>query len=247
MFAQRRNIMKKKQGFLFGFVVLVIAAIFTMAGCDDGTTGVGNGNGTSSDDPNLAKVLPLLRHTISVKQDYNKGNKPSYKTDSSGHTIATISYTPNGALQEVFSNSTGLRTLFMYSQPLFISKYSDTEAWNKNITHLAFGTYDYAADPASAIGLFPGIAEGNNFDTLENLKRLSNNSTITEELFNSIKFPSGGHYRLLVFGKNSSGTLIGKYIGYAPNTTNANVFYYWCIDPESTSFGSFASKTMPNS
>lgn len=241
--------MKKKQSFLFGFAVLVIAAMFTMAGCDTGTTDVGNGNnnGTGVDDLNLAKVLPLLRHTISVKQDFNQGNKPSYKTDGSGNTVATIYYNPNGSLQEVLSNSTGLRTLFLSSQPLFISGYSDAEAWDKDISKLAYGTYDYATDPARAIGLFQGVAQNNNFNTLENLRRLSNNSAITEELFNIINFPSGSYYRLMVFGKNSSGILIGKYIGYAATTTNSNIFNYWCIDPESASFGIFASKTMPNS
>ena len=37
--------MKKKQGFFIGFAVLMIAAMFTMAGCDNGI-GEGNNDGT---------------------------------------------------------------------------------------------------------------------------------------------------------------------------------------------------------
>jgi hypothetical protein len=231
------------------FLAIIALLVFTLVACGDGNGGDNDdGNSTGGDDPNLAKVLPLLRHTMSTKQDYDKGVRPSYKTDSSGRVIATIEYTANGGLYQVLSNSTGLRTIFMYSQPLFISGYTATEASEKGITSLAYGTYEYATDPANAVGLFQnGVAQGNTFNTLEDLKRLSNNAAITEELFNDIKFPSGGHYRLIIFGKNSSGTLIGKYVGYVTNTTNVQIFNCWCIDPESTSFGSFLNKTMPNS
>jgi hypothetical protein len=240
--------------FLLGMLVIVLALGMTVIGCDNGTgsgngeNNGGNGGSSGNDDPNLAKVLPLLRHTLYVKAEYDKGNKPSYITSSSGTVIASISYAANGALNEVQSNSTGLSTLFMSSQPLFISGYGRTEASANGITDLAYGTdeYDYTADPTKAVGLFSNaIAANCNFNTLDNLKRLSNNNAITQDLFNSIIYPSGGQYRLIIFGKNSSGTLIGKYVGYA--TTYQGSFTYWCIDPESSSFGSRATKALPNS
>jgi Ca2+-binding RTX toxin-like protein len=43
--------MKRKHGFLFAFVVLLIAAMFTMAGCDnDGDDGDGTGGGGGSNE-----------------------------------------------------------------------------------------------------------------------------------------------------------------------------------------------------
>ncbi len=200
--------------------------------------------GVAADDPNLTKVLTLLRHTIYVKQQFDLGNKPSYITNSSGSTIATVHYAGNGALNEVYSNSTGLSALFMISHPLFISGYSRDRAWDNGITGLAYGTYDYKADPAKAVGLFQNaVAQGNTFNTIGDLKRLSNNTAITEALFNSIKYPSGGHYRVIVFGKTASGMLIGKYVGYSTDGKTCN---YWCIDPESPTFGQPASKSTPD-
>ncbi|GHT24064.1 hypothetical protein FACS189430_08350 [Bacteroidia bacterium] len=202
---------------------------------------------SATEDPNLEKVLPLLRHTLYVKAEYDKGNKPSYITNSSNKMIASISYNPNGALGEVRSNSSNLSSIFLYSQPLFISEYGQTAALDNGITGVAYGPdgYDYAANPAKAIGLFQnGVAADCNFTTLDNLKRLSNNSAITEDLFSKISYPSGGHSRLIIFGKNKAGTLIGKYVGYL--TTIQSPFTYWCIDPESSSFGVRATKTLPN-
>jgi hypothetical protein len=237
--------MKKVNLFVMAALVLVGFSVVVFTSCDTGNgSKESNGSVSGNEDPVLANVLPLLRHTLYVKEEYDKGNKPSSITNNSNTVIANIYYAANGALNEV--RSSNFSSIFLYSQPLFISGYRREEAVDNHITKLTDGTYDYEADPAKAIGLFQNaIAANCNFNTLDDLKRLSNNSAITQDVFDNIVYPSGGQYRLIVFGKNSSGMLIGKYVGYA--TTYQSLFTYWCIDPESSSFGSRATKSLPNS
>ncbi len=47
---------------------------------------------------------------------------------------------------------------------------------------------------------------------------------------------------MIVYAKDNSGKLIGKYIGYS--TTGTNVIY-WNIDPKDASFGDESTITIP--
>ncbi|MDR0680260.1 MAG: hypothetical protein LBG15_00170 [Dysgonamonadaceae bacterium] len=108
-------------------------------------------------------------------------------------------------------------------------------------TAIRAGNYDYTNDPAKVIVYFGNWTGSSVFTSLNNLKLITNNNAITEQIYNGISFPNNC-YKMIVFGKNGAGKLIGKYVGYS---ANGKAYNYWCIDPESSSFGKQESKNTP--
>jgi hypothetical protein len=230
---------------------ICLAGVTVFAGCDKDpkdnpdNNGTGTETGTTTtDDPNLERAIHSLGYMAQVKEQYDKGAKPNYITGSSGSTVATVTYLPNGALGHVYTNKYGDYVLFSLSQPMVMTNTTrEVATEGQAFSIIRSGEYDYAKDPAKVIAGFGSWTGSSVFTSLSNLKLIANNDAITEEVYNSIRF-STNCYKMLVFGKHSSGKLIGKYVGYS---TNGKTFIYWCIDPESASFGKQASKSTPYS
>jgi hypothetical protein len=140
---------------------------------------------------------------------------------------------------------------YLYNTPLVIgatteSHRSDVRAARWDILD---GTYDYANDPANIIAYFGSYSGSLFFSTseieddsyLNKVKIAANNNSITKEVLAKISFPNNS-YKILIFGKNSSGVLIGKYIGYA---TSKNSFTYWRLDPDDPKFGQGSTMSIP--
>jgi hypothetical protein len=65
----KENSMKNKHGFLFGFAVIAMAAIFTLAGCDDGS----DDDGGENKDVNGKPLLGITIISPPTKEAYWKG------------------------------------------------------------------------------------------------------------------------------------------------------------------------------
>ena len=72
---------------------------------------------------------------------------------------------------------------------------------------------------------------------------VANNSSITANILNKISYPTNNSYKVLIFGKNKSGVLIGKYIGYS--IANETSFTYLHLDPDDSEFGQLSTISIP--
>jgi hypothetical protein len=68
---------------------------------------------------------------------------------------------------------------------------------------------------------------------------ITNGDAITEDLYKKIIFETNC-YKIIVYGKNTAGKVIGKYIGYSTGST----YIYWCINPENGNYGKSGSKAL---
>lgn len=249
---------------IFRLSVLMVVMAIATTGCDKNNNGGNddNGNGSSSgddgkittDDPNLEKVVYILGYAANIADQYNnQGLKPSYilLPGTTNDVAASAYYLPNGALDKVSvlkPNGGGavygevFYDIDMGRRPSIIVNFSTTrENTIEAISAIRGGTYDYTNDPERVIAYFGSWTGSDVFTSLGNLKRITNNDAITEQVYNSIVFPNNC-YKIIVFGKNRANKLTGKYVGYS---LNGKTYYYWCIDSENISFGKQASKNTP--
>lgn len=190
--------------------------------------------GTTTEDPNLTKAVKTFGFTVWVNEEIKKGRTPTSVTQ--GGETAYVHYFPNGTLDDVALSS--FKSVFIYNQPLItVDKATSREIAVAARSKIKSGEYDYTGDPAKVIAFFGSFMGdglfGNTHPALNELRDITNNSGITEEVYKKIKFPTNC-YKLMVFGKNKTGALMGKYIGYATDEKSFNCI---CIDPESSSFG----------
>jgi len=235
--------MTKPRFFLRNVVAIAIclAAATVFSGC--GKDSDNNGTGTA-DDPNLERAVHSLGYMAKVKEQYDKGASISYITGSNGSTVASVGYASNGSLLHVYVNKYGDYVHFSLSQPMIITNTTREVANAGKAFSIVISSgehYDFANDPAKLIAAFGSWMGSSVFTSLSNLKLITNNNAITEEVYRSISFPNNC-YKVIVFGKNKAGELIGKYVGYS---TNGKSFIYWNINPESAKFGQRASKSTP--
>jgi hypothetical protein len=187
----------------------------------------------------LNKAIYCLKYAIKVSSDYN--DKKLSTSSISG--IASVKYTASTLLDymEFFPNSLLTTTTFVRfhtdvgRRPASICESSLTPA-----VSLRNGTYDYEGDPSKVIACF-GNYSGNRFlgslgFDLNKLKLIANNDDITQTVFSNIYFAQNS-YKMIVFGKNKAGKLVGKYIGSTTYNGPLVTFNYWCIDPEDASYG----------
>ena len=196
---------------------------------------------SANEDPNLEKAVYTLGYAANAADLYNNQNlKPSSITLSG--TTASVYYTPNGALSSVtVSGNMASFYIDMGRRPFAILDSSISDEDSGGAFYIMSGTYDYVNDPVKVVAYIGSWTGSSVFTSLSNLKLMTNNDAITEQIYNSISF-SNNCYKMIVFGKNKAGVLIGKYVGYS---TNGKSYIYWCIDPESSSFGKQASKNTP--
>jgi hypothetical protein len=225
-------------------ISLIMLATLILVGCKKDDNGkIPDEDSTPVENTNLAKAINALGYAAFVSDQYNnQGLKPSSVTLSG--TTASVYYTPNGALGSVsvsgyaahFYNDVGRR-------PFAILDASIPYENAGKAFYIMNGTYDYEKDSVKVIAYIGSWTGSSVFTSLSNLKLMSNNDAITEQIYNSISF-SNNCYKMIVFDKDKTGKLIGKYVGYS---TNGKTYIYWCIDPESSSFGEKASKNTPYS
>ena len=213
--------------------------------------------GVTVEDPNLEKAVYTLGYAANAADQFNdRGLKPStiILPGTTNHVAISLFYLPNGALDcgtvyipggQGSVHSEVLYDIDMGRRPSIIigpsSSSVSREMKNEAISAVRTGNYDYTNDPVKVLAYFGGWTGSSVFTSLGNLKLITNNSAITEQIYNSISF-STNCYKMIVFGKNRAGKLVGKYVGYS---TNGKSYIYWCIDPESSSFGTQASKNTP--
>jgi hypothetical protein len=101
------------------------------------------------------------------------------------------------------------------------------------------GNYNFEADNSKLMICFGPYTGNSKFNSLAKLKIMANNDDITETVYSSIFFPNNC-YKIIVYGKNKAGKLIGKYVGYSLGKN----FEYWNINPESSSFGKSGTRTF---
>ena len=214
--------------------------------------------GAYTEDPNLEKAIYTLGYAANAADQFNnRGLKPSTITlpGTTNQVAISLFYLPNGALDYGTSYIPGGQGSVygwiyygteMGRRPFIMTYISSTDKKEKSFeasSAIRSGNYDYSNDPTEVIAYFGDWMGSSVFTSLSNLKLITNNNAITEQIYNSISF-STNCYKMIVFGKNSSGNLIGKYVGYS---TDGKIYIYWCIDPDSPSFGEKTSKNTPYS
>jgi hypothetical protein len=106
------------------------------------------------------------------------------------------------------------------------------------------GKYNFDEDPAKILVFFgaytgnykfmpPASVEGNY------LKMIINGDAFTTDIYVSMTFPNNC-YKIIVYGKNTAGKVIGKYVGYSTGKT----YDYWCISPENANYGKSGAKNL---
>ena len=223
------------------FVVLCLL----FAGCSKDKNDDGDGGGTSST-AELDKAVYCMKYAIRVSTDYNDKKLSPNAIQEGSNSLASVSYNPNGGLGSVkihqnkplTSSVTVPFHIDMGRRPSTLCQVSSTDETVYSYT-LTAGSYDYESDPAKLLACFGGYQGSDKFTSLDKLKITANNDGITEEVYNAIKFPTNC-YKIIVFGKNKAGKLIGKYAGYSLGTS----YIYWDINPESSSFGKSGNKSF---
>ncbi|MDR1357230.1 MAG: BACON domain-containing protein [Tannerellaceae bacterium] len=211
--------------------------------------------GAYTEDTNLEAAIYTLGYAANAADQFNKGLKPSniYLPGTTNYVALSLYYLPNGALDHGTSYIPGgegstygwvYYGIDMGRRPFIMT--STTSIDSRELSFAArsavrAGTYDYATDPVYVIAYFGDWTGSSVFTSLDNLKLITNNSAITERIYNSMSF-TNNCYKMIVFGKNTSGKLIGKYAGYS---ASGKTYVYWCLDPESPAFGQQESRNTP--
>ena len=205
--------------------------------------------GVVSVDDNLKKAGFCLAYTIKITEDVKKGQRPTSISDRENWIILSPNYLPNGGLSYMdfytYSPSSPLTTRsiteFSYNAPTSICASTSNDDTSQAASKIGAGTYDFANDPAKIMAYFGNFTGSSVFTSLGNLKLVANNDGITQEVYNKISF-ANNCYKIVVYGKNKNGKLIGKYVGYS---TTGSSFTYWCIDADDASFGNSTVVAIP--
>ena len=219
-------------------VQMIVVLCLLFAGCSkDKNDGDDDGGGTSGT-AELDNMVYCMKYAIQVSTDYNdKKLMPEYIQEG-GITVAVLTY-GSGRLPHYldFKNRLAIVpfSIDMGSRPATICRVMTIEeAATKSAVN---NGYDYDNDPSKLQAYFGYYSGSGKFTSLENMRRIANNNGITEEVYNAMTFPTNC-YKIIVFGKNKAGKLIGKYAGYSLGKS----YIYWDINPESSSFGKSGTK-----
>ncbi|MDR2118402.1 MAG: hypothetical protein LBP25_02540 [Tannerellaceae bacterium] len=185
-----------------------------------------------------------------IAEDVKKGQRPTSVADRDRWIILSANYLPNGGLSHIdfftYSPTSPLTehalAEFRYNVPVSICVKPKSDS-NTTLaaSQIGSGAYDFAGDPAKVLACFGSFAGSSAFTSLDNLRLVANNNGITQEVYSRISFATNC-YKIVVYGKNRNGKLIGRYTGYS---TTGFDFVYWCIDPDDPSFGSSFTAEIP--
>jgi hypothetical protein len=228
-----------------------VLAMLAFAGCGKDGTPKGEAGFSAEDYPSLEWALHHLGYAAMVADLYSEGQRPTSILAADNRTvIASVFYLPNGMLDYITLYSSDGKSyvygnVYYYTdmgrRPRIATGVSTKGPALSAASTIQGGNYDYANNPVEVVAYFGGWTGEGVFGSLEDLKRMSNNEAISEEIYNTIHFPTNS-YKLIVFGRNREGVLIGKYVGYS---LDGKTFNYWCVDSENASFGQQDSKNTP--
>ena len=195
----------------------------------------------------LQKAVYSMGYAIQIAELVAGGLKPTAITG-----VLTVDYLSNGLLNRINMSYSNGTSVFYWGdggrqRPSVISRYPYNGSALSSTSNVRDGTYDYARDPACPIAFFLQYQPNNPFVSLSNLQKITNNPAITQMMYDNMRaaFPSYS-YKMLVFGINSKKELMVKYIGFKPQLFD-DIFYYWCLDPESPDFGGgYSTMPIPN-
>jgi len=189
----------------------------------------------------LEKALYQLGYAEKIAKMHREGLRPTIIYEN-GYQIAVFYGGTNSIINYIWTQK--------YGNVYFHTDYGQRPSVmaESNVrSSLTNGTYDYANDPQRVVAYMIAYSAG--APTLDNLKLISNNDAITQELYNRIFIRNDNTYlyKMIVYGKNSEGILIGKYVGWVELFVNSlMIYHYHCIDSEDPSFGMPSTKEVPN-
>lgn len=189
-----------------------------------------------------------MKYAIQASTDYNDlGRRP---TSLGTGGCCWIYYNINGSLEfmvvDLFYNlniKKDMRIPFSIDigrRPGAMCFASSSSIAANTVTELRDGKYDFENDPAEVLAYFGGYMGRSKFTSLAELRKITNNPDITETVYNDINFVINC-YKVIIYDKNKSGKLIGKYAGYVFEGT----YIYWNIDPEDNNFGKRFTVSFP--
>ncbi len=196
---------------------------------------------TSADDYNLKKAGFCLAYIMKVTEDKKKGTN-IYNISE----VTNVSYNSNLTIDYMDFIYYDAVVPFSYNTPLIISGVKkEAEAAILARNAIGNGSYDYANDPSKIVAYFGSFAGSGVFTSLSNLKLIANNDAITEDIYSRINLGNNS-YKIVVYGKNKNGVLIGKYVGSSSYTIMSQLYFdYMNIDPDDTRFGQVARMAIP--
>jgi hypothetical protein len=205
-----------------------------------------------TDEEDLAKAVYCIKYAIAISTQYNDQNlRPS---SISG--ILSVSYTASALLDYIsFNAKTPLTSAAIGSyrtdvgrRPGAIGITSSDATARAAASTMLNGKYNFDEDPAHILAYFGGFMGSSKFSVpssmtdvslLDYYKMITNGDAITTNIHASMFFPTNC-YKIIVYGKNTAGKVIGKYIGYSTGST----YVYWCINPENGDYGKSGSKNL---
>lgn len=206
-------------------------------------------NGSSSGQTDRFRwALYGIKYSIHASTEYNDNGKKPKSFGTGG--CSYVFYSTNGSMDhmtvDLYYNlkiDKKMTIPFRFDvgkRPAAMCFVESSSVASNTATELKEGTYDFVNDPAEVLAYFGGYTGNSKFTSLSDLRKIVNNPGITEAVYNSISF-AVNCYKIIIYEKNSSGKLIGKYIGYVFN----EVYFYWCIDPEDKDFGKSFTVVFP--
>ncbi|MDR3236604.1 MAG: hypothetical protein LBT48_07795 [Prevotellaceae bacterium] len=222
-----------------------------MVACGDSEEPAGSGTSPAlTDESDLEKALYCIKYAIQVSTDYNdKGLRPS---SISG--VASVSYTASTLLDYMTFSAMKTTTIAAFRtdvgrRPGAIGETSSSTAAIAAATTVYNGTYKFDEDPAHILVYFGGYSGSSKFaapsslkdvSLLDYYKLLTNGDAFTSEISSSMWAFPNNCYKIIVYGKNKAGKVIGKYVGYSTGSS----YEYWCINPENGNYGKSGTKAL---
>jgi hypothetical protein len=227
-----------------GAICLLTLGLWMVSGCNKNEN-EDESAATITDEADLAKAVYCLKYALQVSTDYN--DKKLSPSSISG--IANVSYYPNGSLSHMSFNTSGaLTTSTIVSFRIDVGRRPGTTCETSSnataeaaTTAMYNGTYNFDKDPANIVAYFGGFmghyifmlpSSMHDVSLLGYYKMITNGDAVTEELYRTMAFATNC-YKMIVYGKNKEGKVIGKYMGFS---TGQN-YQYWCINPENPNYG----------
>ena len=187
---------------------------------------------TYTDGAELAAAKTLLARTGEPLYQRFKGNKVSSQKNAAGLTKWSVGTTANGVV----------KSIKVYNDSFQMLGYTYCNAWGSpsatygrevqaDNSALKDGSYNFAADPSQ---LLVGWGVWNGSTTKAEFEKMINGS-ISDEVFNLVKetfsnsftfSASGGGATIIIYGKDKSGKLIGKFAGVMSYNMASNAIYF---------------------
>ncbi|MDR2564410.1 MAG: hypothetical protein LBC98_10825 [Prevotellaceae bacterium] len=224
------------------FLVQMLAILCLLfSGCSKDKNDDDDDGGGTSGTAELDNAIYSMKYAIQVAADYNDRQQKPSSISAGGKTVASIKYQPNGLLgyMEFPQSSAKLIATFHSDagrRPSTICKVNNPD---DAVTYSTIKNenYNFDTNPANLLACFVDYGTYNG-----DLNIVINNNMGAEvggKVVGGIRTKKNC-YKMVVYGKNKAGKVIGIYVGYVEGTS----FHYWDINPDSSSFGKSGSKTF---